>query len=293
MTRSLWLADILADAFRGVRGFQVDEIPGWETRGRDGTSHVGVIDHHTGRGSYHALLEYMAYGSSIAPLCNIATSRPDNGTVRITVVNAGKANHAGRGWLPWTGRDRGNWHAIGIEHQNDGAQPWPDQQLEAAARIDAALLAHLQVDVSRLADHKTYAPGRKVDRHTIDLDRWRARVAAVDLRRDPMPTRHYAQAVVGWSATDIEQGRVLAAAYDVGLVRVEGGRLVSVTHPGWDASVGFAWRVGAAASRAPAGMFDDGVIDVAGADRTATAGQIARTLLDHPPDSISRRGRPW
>lgn len=294
MTRALWLADVLSDAFRGRRGFQVDVIPGWEGRGRDGIDPRGVIDHHTGAGSYHGLLDYMAHGSAIAPLCNTATCRPHDGVVRVTVVAAGKANHAGRGQLPWTGQDRGNWHAIGQEHQNDGRQPWPAQQLEAIAVADRAILDHLGVGPDRLDLHCTYAVGRKVDMHSTDLDDHRGRCAAIVLRSPTMSTREYAQAVVCWSAVDVEHGRVLATAYGAALVqgRADGLHL-SVTHPGDQAKVGFAWLVGQAATKVDPAAFPDGTVAVAGPDRNATAGQLAQTLLEHPPDTIRRRGRPW
>lgn len=181
MARSLWLADVLADAYRGVSGVRFEVYPGWETRGRDGVRHIGVMNHHTGPGGYDALLRYMAVNSSISPLCNVASSHDGS---RVTLVAAGKANHAGRGHLDWTGTDRGNWYTIGWEAQNDGAQPWPDKHLETVAIGNAALRNHMAVDLSRLVDHKTYAPGRKVDRHTIQLDAWRRRVATIGKDED-------------------------------------------------------------------------------------------------------------
>lgn len=173
MSRALWLADILADEFRGAHGFQVDVVEGWQDRGRPALYPKGIMNHHTGRGSYNALLNYMAYNAPYPPLCNIATSRPDNGIVRVTVVASGKANHAGRGYVDWTGKDRGNNYSIGFENQNDGAQEWPEQQNEAIARANAAILKYLDLGVDRLVDHKTYAPTRKVDRVHVDLDHWR------------------------------------------------------------------------------------------------------------------------
>lgn len=180
MGRANWLLDVLSDAFRGLGGFRVDYVPGWESRGYSSLYPKGVINHHTGRGSYNGLLNYMSEGSSISPLCNVATSRPDSGIVRVTVVASGKANHAGRGYLPWTGQDRGNNYSIGFENQNDGAQQWPQQQNEAIAIANKAVLDHLGVGVSRLADHKTYAPNRKVDRVHIDLDHWKNYVANIE-----------------------------------------------------------------------------------------------------------------
>jgi LysM repeat protein len=185
MSAAVWLPDVLSDAFRGMRGFQVDTVDGWRTRSAKTTSFEprGVINPHTGKGSYANLLKFMTTGSMTAPLCNVATSRPHSikgiESVRITVCAAGRANHAGKGSLPWTGTDGGNRHSIGIENQNTGSEPWPDQQVEAIRIATAAVLRHLKVDISRMADHKTYAPNRKVDRSGVDLERERAAVRAI------------------------------------------------------------------------------------------------------------------
>lgn len=189
MTRTAaFLPDVLADAFRGLRGFQVETHPHWDTRGRATgfdpfhPDHGGILNHHTGRGSFDALLRYMAETSRIAPLCHWSTSRPRNGTVRIVIVAAGRANHAGRGgagkegtW--WVPTDHGNTYLIGGEHQNDGTQPWPGQQNEAIHIGSAAILAHLSHDETRAIDHKNYAPHRKVDRHSVRLAREQAAIA--------------------------------------------------------------------------------------------------------------------
>lgn len=179
MPRQAWLLDVLVEAFRGVKGFQVDFYPGWITRGDTNFDPIGVMDHHTGSGEYNNLLRYMAEGPVHPPLCNYATSRPNDGVVRITVVAAGRANHAGKGGVSWTGIDGGNYRTLGAEHQNDGTQPWPAQQIEAMRRCDAALLKHLGADVGYMLDHKTYAPGRKSDRHTLNVDEERRAVAAI------------------------------------------------------------------------------------------------------------------
>lgn len=195
MSAAVWLPDVLADAFRGVRGYQVDSVSGWRTRSAKTTSFEprGVMNHHTGPGNYANLLRFMTSGSSIAPLCNVATSRPhDIGgiqTVRITVVAAGRANHAGKGTLPWTGTNGGNRHTIGIENQNNGSQSWPEQQLEGIRRATAAILRHLAQNTDFMTDHKTYAPGRKPDMHSIKLDGERKAVAALLDPPDPPAKR--------------------------------------------------------------------------------------------------------
>lgn len=212
MSRSLWLADVLADAYRGVKGVRFEVYAGWESRGQAGVSHHGIINHHTGRGGYDALLRYMATGSSIAPLCNVASSHDGS---RVTVVASGKGNHAGRGYLPWTGTDRGNWYAVGWEAQNDGSQPWPDKHLETIAIGNAAILKHMRQGVGRLAEHKTYAPSRKVDRHTVDLGGWKHRVQQVMNRQE----RKYAMVIYAKRGT-VDALSALAAhsARPVGVV---------------------------------------------------------------------------
>lgn len=191
MSAALWLPDVLGDAFRGLKGYQVDTVKGWQTRSAKTTSFDprGVMNHHTGPGSYANLLSFMTKGSSIAPLCNVATSRPhDIGgspTVRITVCAAGRANHAGKGHVSWAGTNGGNRHSVGIENQNNGSEPWPKQQIEGIRIATAAILRHLGRDVNFMTDHKTYAPRRKPDLHSIDLA---AEQSAVKALLAPTPT---------------------------------------------------------------------------------------------------------
>lgn len=177
---ALWLPDVLSDAFRGVKGFQVEVYTGFATRGRSTgfdpfhKAHGGICNHHTGAGGFDALLRYMAETSSINPLCHWSTSRPASGIVRVVCVSAGRANHAGRGGAgkggtPWVPTDHGNTYLVGGEHQNTGYQDWPGQQDEAIHIGSAAILKHLGHDQTRAVDHKHYAPGRKWDRHSVEL----------------------------------------------------------------------------------------------------------------------------
>lgn len=174
MSKTLsWLPDLLSDTFRGRKGFQVDIVEGAKDRASYGDfDPIGVMNHHTGKGSYEALLRYMSVGSRISPLSQIATSRPlaIRGilTVRITIMAMGRCNHAGVGYLPSVGHNGGNKYLIGIENQNDGYQPWPAQQLEAIHLTTAALLKQLRQGVDQMFEHKTYT-SRKVDRHSVRL----------------------------------------------------------------------------------------------------------------------------
>lgn len=171
MGYQLWLADVLADAFRGVKGFRVEAYPGWEMRGREDFEPRGLLDHHTGGGgTFDNIVHYMMEVSSLKPSCNWATSAPINGVVRIMVTAAGRANHAGKGRYAWVPENQGNKYLIGGEHHNDGYTRWPAQQVEGIHRADAAMLKHLGLGADRVIFHKSYAGYRgKWDMHTLEL----------------------------------------------------------------------------------------------------------------------------
>lgn len=186
MPRQPWFMDVLADEFRGSKGFRVDVYPGWEWRGSTSFDPSHVMDHHTGGGAYNNLLRYMAEGPVHPPLCNYATSRVHSRVVRITIVAAGRANHAGKGRYTTIPLDQGNRYSFGGEHQNDGYQAWPAQQVEAIRRCDAALLRAMKRDTDRMLDHKTYAPIRKSDRHSTNVETERIEVQRL-MRPSPPP----------------------------------------------------------------------------------------------------------
>lgn len=194
MGRQLWLADALADAFRGVKGYRVETWHGWTSLGKSSFDPIGVLDHHTGGGgTYDNILRYMMETSPIAPSCNWATSPPINGVVRVTVTCAGRANHAGRGGkgrggTPWVPTDTGNYRLLGGEHHNNGSAAWPGQQYEGVLIGSAALLRGLGADEDRAALHKTYAPGRKPDMHSIALANHQAGIRRHFATRPTQPT---------------------------------------------------------------------------------------------------------
>lgn len=189
MGRQLWLADVLADAFRGVSGFRVEVYPDWAIRGSESFDPIGVLNHHTGGGgTYDNMLRYMMEVSSLRPSCNWATSPPQDGVVRVTVTAAGRANHAGAGSLSYVPKDTGNYRLLGGEHHNTGYEPWPAQQSEAIHRGSAALLRHMGLDESRAADHKDYAGYRgKWDRHSVNLADERAAIKRYLTSTQPRP----------------------------------------------------------------------------------------------------------
>lgn len=174
MGRALWLADRCRDF-----GLNVVEIDGWQARGSATFSPKGVVAHHTADGPGEiGSLRVLVHGRSDlpGPLCNVGLGR--SGTVY--VIASGRANHAGSGG--WKGLS-GNSSVLGIEAENRGtaADPWPGAQLLAYHRLCAALITGPGVggDVARVCGHKEWAPSRKVDPHSLDMNAFREKVWAV------------------------------------------------------------------------------------------------------------------
>ena len=175
-----WLATVLKNA-----GLKVAEQPGWMNRGtRDMGTVKGVMCHHTvGKptGNMPSLSTLINGRSDLSgPLSQLGLGR--DGTFYI--IAAGSANHAGTG--EWKGIT-GNIHFIGIEAENTGIgkssdpkfDPWPAVQLDAYRRGVAAILKHIGQSADFCCGHKEYAPKRKSDPHTIDMDDFRKDVAAI------------------------------------------------------------------------------------------------------------------
>lgn len=177
--RLSWLADVARGA-----DLKVEEVKNWQTRGHgDFGSPIGVVCHHTAGAGPKAgnmpSLKTVTYGREglAGPLCNYALGR--DGTVY--VVAAGKAWHAGSG--SWKGVRDGNSHFIGIEAENTGylkgptaEQPWSAPEVDAYARLCAAILKKIGQPVSQCIGHKEWAPRRKTD-PTFDMDEFRKEVA--------------------------------------------------------------------------------------------------------------------
>ena len=106
--------------------------------------------------------------------------------------------------------------------------------------------------------------------------------------------KKYAQAVVAYSEVDIEHARVLSQTYELALCRIGGdSRLWSLSHPGNEATVGYAFLVGQAASRAGHLPFVDGTTPLAGSDRDGTAKKVGEFIESHRREDMERRGKPW
>jgi len=144
-------------------GLKVVEADGWRSRGHDQFNSIEtIVCHHTagpkGGGNYpsYNTVLYGRPGLS-GPLAQLGLGR--DGTVY--VFAAGVAWHAGT--VKSSSYD--NWHAIGIEAEHDGVSPWPKKQVEAYARLCAALAEHYNVKQTHVLGHKEVCspPGRKID----------------------------------------------------------------------------------------------------------------------------------
>ncbi|WP_327413852.1 peptidoglycan-binding protein [Streptomyces sp. NBC_01233] len=187
-------ADRVLSAFKAA-GLTVEEVGDWRNHNRNhrgpfGPVH-GVMIHHTvSRGTaYSVELCYDGHSDLPGPLCHAVIDKA--GVVHL--VGHGRTNHAGKGdgrvlqavrtesELPTDSRadTDGNTHFYGAELVNmgDGEDPWPPEQVEAAAQWAAALCrAHGWTAASVIA-HKEWQPG-KVD-PTFDMDDFRARVSEI------------------------------------------------------------------------------------------------------------------
>lgn len=184
--RLLWLPDALR-----VAGLTVHEIPGWQDRGHTddemflkyGFDPQAVVFHHDGSGfgDSPGALAWLISGFTSSSDTNFDAQCWVNRYGVWHVVAAGYAQHAGagQGWgaIP---AGMGNTRSFGVETDHTDAEPWPPAQL-ASVRIGmAAISADRGWDPARcVVGHKEYAPGRKTDPAGVDMDTFRAEVAAV------------------------------------------------------------------------------------------------------------------
>lgn len=158
--RATWLADVLRGA-----GLDVVEQPGWLAHGRDLDDIAGVMWHHTASPVSSTLqtnLNVVTNGNSVAPGPIAQALVWRTGTWHI--IAAGRANHAGKGTLPWIGTDRANARLLGIECVNNGVgETWSPAMVVSLEIGTAAILRHLGLDADRVTTHWEYAPTRKID----------------------------------------------------------------------------------------------------------------------------------
>jgi hypothetical protein len=160
-------------------GLDVVEVDGWRTRGSATFTPGGSVHHHTaGSIKGHApSLGIVVNGRSDlpGPLCNVLGPREES--MRVYLVAAGRANHAGKGG--WGGLS-GNSSVYGLEEEHTGGpnEPVSELRIDRMARVHAAF-ASGRFDASMVCQHREWAPGRKPDfiAKFIDKDDFRRRVA--------------------------------------------------------------------------------------------------------------------
>lgn len=174
----------LADAARSS-GLPVIEISGWRTAGHGPMKALQtIVCHHTAgprTGDTPSLAVVIRGRADLpGPLAQLYLSRAG----AVYIVAAGLAYHAG----PVLLASYGNASAIGIEAEATGVDPWPEAQLDAYARLVAALVRHYKLPPARVLGHKEVCspPGRKIDPN-FDMNTFRARVARH--LANPGPTR--------------------------------------------------------------------------------------------------------
>lgn len=154
-----------------AKGVSVVEVDGWRGRGSDTFHPKGSVDHHTA-GSIHGNCPSLGICINGRPATRTSKALPgplsqvlqarDNTAY---VIAAGRANHAGQG--SWRGL-YGNSSVFGLERENIGniSEVWRPDQTMTAAKIHAALIEPY-ASAEYVCEHKEWAPGRKIDAHTI------------------------------------------------------------------------------------------------------------------------------
>jgi hypothetical protein len=172
MANLLWLVEVAAKA-----GLEVEECEGWKTRGRTYCSMnpKGVVCHHTAGAASGDMpsLKLLIVGRKglPGPLAHYGLGRSG----KVYVVAAGTANHAGPGG--WKGLGS-NCDVVGIEAENTGKDPWPKKQLDAYVTLVAAICEHLKIESKMISAHREWAPKRKPDPHSLNMNDFRSWVDA-------------------------------------------------------------------------------------------------------------------
>ncbi len=163
-----WLTNLATIARR--TGYPVVEVAGWKTRGHgEQPAVLGIVAHHTAGHNDRGVVVEGRPGLS-GPLSQFWLEH----TGRIHVVAAGKCYHNNPSTSPY----HDNSHAIGIEAENDGSEPWPAVQLDAYRRLCAELCKAFDLPATRIKGHKEVQPG-KPDPHSINMNDFRADVARI------------------------------------------------------------------------------------------------------------------
>lgn len=176
-----------------LAGLTVTEIDGWKERGSTTFNPHGSVHHHTAgpRKGVQPSLGVVINGRSDlpGPLCNVHGPREES--LRVNLVAAGRANHAGKGG--WRGLS-GNSSVYGLEEEHCGYddEPISELRIDRMARVHAAFAFEL-FEAEMVCQHREWAPRRKPDfvAGLLDPDAFRSRVADIlrDMRNpEPEPT---------------------------------------------------------------------------------------------------------
>lgn len=102
------------------------------------------------------------------------------GEVYLLVAPERKAWHAGVS--TWDGKPNCNNYTIGVSmsNKNDGVEPYPAVQVQAAEEVCAVLCKHFQIPSTRITSHALVATpaGRKTDPIKFDMGKFRTNVEA-------------------------------------------------------------------------------------------------------------------
>lgn len=232
----------------------VAEHDGWRTHNRNGVGAWGPVHgsmvHHTASADSPSIVELCYNGRTDlpGPLCT-GVIRKD-GTVYL--VGNGRTNHAGAGARnvfnavvnesvipspPGTDEVDGNARFYGWECTNlgDGNDPWPAAQLDAIARVQAALCEFHSWSTQSVIGHLEWTT-RKIDPRGYAMASMRARVTA-HLTAGPTPMEEDDVALTDADKDDIANrvvARLLAgggALEDGDLTRIWGADLIPAARP--------------------------------------------------------------
>ncbi len=121
-----------------------------------------LLLHYTGMRSVEQAIDWLARPESKVS-CHYVVA--EDGTITQMVAEDMRAWHAGQSY--WDGVCDINSCSIGIEIHNrghcDGYPDFPDQQMEAIARLSADIVQRNRIDRGRVLAHSDVAPQRKID----------------------------------------------------------------------------------------------------------------------------------
>jgi len=158
-------------------GLTVHLVPGHITRGSQDFNPRGHVCHHDvipdqpGKQDHVPGIIINGRPDLDGPLANFWLEVDGD----VHVVALGRANHAGVG--SWRGLSQ-NSQVWGTEANNMGtpATPWPDEQLEAWYKLCKATCQFSDFEPAMVCGHKEWAPGRKSDPHSLNMDTFRNNV---------------------------------------------------------------------------------------------------------------------